>query len=107
MFNKIDRSNAKTMSGYIKDIYERTNEAEKENTVLKTKVDLYEKFIAKMLESDPNKSNDVFMLDGEIYRLSNYTIDAEAGQPKILTAEFKCTSDITRIFKENSNGNNI
>lgn len=80
--------------------YWRAADAERENAVLKTKVELYEKFIAKMLESDPNKSNDVFMLDGEIYRLSNYTIDAEAGEPKILTAEFKCTSDITRIFKE-------
>lgn len=75
-------------------------EAERENAVLKTKVELYEKFIAKMFESDPSKSNDVFMLDGEIYRLTNYTIDAEAGEPKALTVEFKCTSDITRIFKE-------
>lgn len=117
MFKEPDRKNIETISDYVKVIYDRTKvsesdrkeannlywraaDAERENAVLKTKIDLYEKFIAKMLESDPNKSNDVFMLDGEIYRLTNYTIDAEAGEPKILTVEFKCTSDITRIFKE-------
>lgn len=105
MFKKPDRKNVETISDYVKVIYDRTkvlesDDAERENAVLKTKVELYEKFIAKMLESDPNKSNDVFMLDGEIYRLTNYTIDAEAGEPKVLTVEFKCTSDITRIFKE-------
>lgn len=117
MFKEIDRKNVETISDYIKVIYDRTKvsesdrkelnnlywraaDAERENAVLKTKVELYEKFIAKMLESDPDKSNDVFMLDGEIYRLTNYTIDAEAGEPKALTVEFKCTSDITRIFKE-------
>lgn len=96
---KLDRD---VRNGFI-DVQRRLDnqkEAAAEIATLKTKVELYEKFIAKMLESDPNKSNDVFMLDGEIYRLSNYTIDAEAGEPKILTVEFKCTSDITRIFKE-------
>lgn len=82
------------------DHYEKRCEYLDEIAALKTKVELYEKFIAKMLESDPNKSNDVFMLDGEIYRLRNYHIDAEAGTQKILTVEFTCMSDITRIFKE-------
>lgn len=117
MFKEIDRKNVETISDYVKVIYDKTKvsesdrkelnnlywraaDAERENTVLKTKVELYEKFIAKMLESDPDKSNDVFMLDGEIYRLRNYHIDAEAGTQKILTVEFTCMSDITRIFKE-------
>lgn len=117
MFKEIDRNNIESVLNYTKNIYDRIKvsesdrkeinnlywkaaDAERENAVLKTKIELYEKFIAKMLESDPNKSNDVFMLDGEIYRLTNYTIDAKAGEPKALTVEFKCTSDITRIFKE-------
>ena len=69
---------------------------------LETKVELYEKFIAKMLESDPDKSNDVFMLDGEIYRLCSYEILSEPGKQKTLTAKFRCTSDITHLFKEES-----
>lgn len=117
MFKEIDRNNIESVLNYVKNIYDRikvsesdrkeinnlywrATDAERENAVLKTKVELYEKFIAKMLESDPDKSNDVFMLDGEIYRLTNYYIDAEAGTQKILTAEFTCMSDITRIFKE-------
>ena len=66
---------------------------------LETKVELYEKFIAKMLESDPDKSNDVFMLDGEIYRLAGYEIQSEPGKQKTLTAKFRCASDITHLFK--------
>ena len=66
---------------------------------LEVKVELYEKFIAKMLESDPDKSNDVFMLDGEIYRLCSYEILSEPGKQKILTAKFRCASDITHLFK--------
>lgn len=116
MFKEADRKNIETISNYARNIYDRIKvsegdrkelhnlcrritDAERENAVLKTKVELYEKFIAKMLESDPDKSNEVFMLDGEIYLLTNYTIDAEAGEPKRLTAEFKCTSDTTFIFK--------
>ena len=55
-----------------------------------------------MLESDPDKSNDVFMLDGEIYRLAGYEIQSEPGKQKTLTAKFRCTSDITHLFKEES-----
>ena len=66
---------------------------------LEAKVELYAKFIAKMLESDPDKSNDVFMLDGEIYRLAGYEIQSEPGKQKTLTAKFLCTSDITHLFE--------
>lgn len=86
----------------VDDLIECSIKAETENSVLKTKVELYEKLIAKMLESDPDKSNDVFMLNGEIYRLAGYNIQIEPGERKKLTAEFLCTSDITHLFKEES-----
>lgn len=86
----------------IDELTDRSITAETENGVLKTKVELYEKFIAKMLESDPDKSNDVFMLDGEIYRLCGYEILSEPGKQKTLTAKFRCASDVTHLFKEKS-----
>ena len=86
----------------IDELTNRSIKAETENSVLKTKVELYEKFIAKMLESDPDKSNDVFMLDGEIYRLCGYEILSEPGKQKTLTAKFRCASDITHLLKEES-----
>ena len=92
----------KNLEYNIDELKSRSINAESENRVLQTKVDLYEKFIAKMLESDPDKSNDVFMLDGEIYRLAGYEILSEPGKQKILTAKFRCTSDITHLFKEKS-----
>ena len=81
------------------ELFDRESAAIVENAVLKTKVELYEKFIAKMLESDPDKSNDVFMLNGEIYRLAGYEIQSEPGKQKTLTAKFRCASDITHLFK--------
>ena len=121
MFKKTDRERMDTLYSYVTAInshtidvktllndrkavntlYWRAADAERENAVLKTKVELYEKFIAKMLESDSNKSNDVFMLDGEIYRLRDYHIDVEAGEAKTLTAEFVCMTGKTKNFKEN------
>ena len=92
----------KDLESKIDQLTNRSINAESENRVLKTKVELYEKFIAKMLESDPDKSNDVFMLDGEIYRLTGYEIQSEPGKQKTLTAKFRCTSDITHLFKEES-----
>ena len=83
----------------IDELTDRSIKAETENSVLKTKVELYEKFIAKMLESNPDKSNDVFMLDGEIYRLCSHEILSEPGKQKTLTAKFRCASDITHLFK--------
>lgn len=82
------------------ELFDRESAAIVENAVLKTKVELYEKFIAKMLESDSDKSNDVFMLDGEIYRLTSYHLCSDVGAVKTLTAEFVCTTNITKNFKE-------
>lgn len=117
MFKEIDRKIVETMSDHVKIIYDRAKvsesdrkeannlywraaDAERENAVLKTKVELYEKFIAKMLESDPDKSNDVFMFDGELYRLTDYHLYGEAGKAKTLTAEFDCMTGVTKNFKE-------
>lgn len=82
------------------ELFDRESIAITENAILKTKVKLYEKFIAKMLESDSDKSNDVFMFDGELYRLTDYHLYGEAGKVKTLTAEFDCMTGVTKNFKE-------
>lgn len=120
MFKKADRKLMDTNTDYLRsintrisdmarascadrkernDLYWKAADAERENAVLKTKVELYEKFIAKMLENDPDKSNEVIMYDGEMYRLMSSTVSKDPGEPKILNAEFKCTSDITFVLK--------
>lgn len=86
----------------VDELLDRAIKAENENCILKTKVELYEKFISKMLESDPDKSNDVFMLDGEIYLLTKYNAYYEPGKQRTLTAEFRGTYGITKNFKEES-----
>lgn len=92
-----------SLKGEFLDIQRRIDnqmKATAEIATLKTKVELYEKFIAKMLESDSDKSNDVFMFDGEIYRLTDYHLYSEAGKVKTLTAEFDCMTGVTKNFKE-------
>lgn len=120
MFKKTDRKAIDTQSDYLRaintrmtdmaksientrkelnDLYWQMADAKRDNAVLETKVELYEKFIAKMLENDPDKSNEVIMYEGELYRLVSSTVSKEPGEPKTLDASFRCTSDTTFIFK--------
>lgn len=121
MFKKTDRKAIDTQSDYLRaintrmtdmaksientrkelnDLYWQMADAKRDNAVLETKVELYEKFIDKMLENDPDKSNEVIMYEGELYRLVSSTVSKEPGEPKTLDASFKCTSDTTFIFKK-------
>ena len=81
------------------DLWDRATNAERENISLRTKVDLYEKCIQKITDAT-NVSNDVFMFDGEIYKLTERTIHEEAGMPKIMSADFQCMTGFTKNFKE-------
>lgn len=120
MFKKTDRETIDAQSDYLRaintrmtdmaksientrkelnDLYWQMADAKRDNAVLETKVELYEKFIAKMLENDPDKSNEVIMYEGELYRLVSSTISKEPNEPKTLDASFRCTSDTTFIFK--------
>ena len=81
------------------DLWDRVNKAERENFSLRAKVDLYEKFI-ETLTNATNTSNDVFMFDGEIYKLTERTIHEEAGIHKTMSADFQCMTGFTKNFKE-------
>ena len=81
------------------DLLDRVTKAERENFSLRAKVDLYDKFI-ETLTNATNTSNDVFMFDGEIYKLTERTIHEEAGIPKTMSADFQCMTGFTKNFKE-------
>ena len=88
------------------DLWDRVNKAERENFSLRTKVDsyeklvdLYEKFI-ETLTNATNTSNDVFMFDGEIYKLTEWTIHEKEGMLKTMSADFQCMTGFTKKFKE-------
>lgn len=110
MFTKNDRK----MLDYIKNQYDSVNDclkmkyddllnraikAEIENNSLRTKVDLYEKYI-KTITNNTNTQNDVFMFDGEIYRLIEWNIKQEAGMPKIMSADFQCITEFKKKFED-------
>ena len=81
------------------DLWDRVTKAERENFSLRAKVDLYEKFI-EILTNATNTSNDVFMFDGEIYKLTEWTIHEKEGMPKTMSADFQCMTGFTKKFKE-------
>lgn len=81
------------------DLWDRVTKAERENFSLRTKVDLYEKFI-EIFTNATNTSNDVFMFDGEIYKLTEWTIHEKEGMPKTMSADFQCMTGFTKKFKE-------
>ena len=110
MFSKNDRKmlesiNSKydlcnySLKNRCDDLWDRVNKAERENFSLRTKVDLYEKFI-ETLTNATNTSNDVFMFDGEIYKLTERTIYEKAGMLKTMSADFQCMTGFTKKFKE-------
>lgn len=110
MFSKNDRKMLESInSKYDLDIYslkkkcddlwDRVNKAERENFSLRAKVDLYEKFI-ETLTNTTNTSNDVFMFDGEIYKLTEWTICEREGMSKTMSADFQCMTGFTKKFKE-------
>ena len=81
------------------DLWDRVTKAEKENFSLRAKVDLYEKFI-ETLTNAANTSNDVFMFNGEIYKLTEWTIHEKEGMIKTMSADFQCMTGFTKKFKE-------
>lgn len=81
------------------DLWDRATKAESENISLRAKVDLYEKYIQAITDAK-NASNDVFMFDGEIYKLTERTIHEEEGMTKTMSADFQCMTGFTKNFKE-------
>ena len=79
-------------------LLDKVCEAERENVELRTKVDLYEKYIQSISNIDSDTLDQVYMFDGELYRLTNRTINEEQDHPKIIIAEFQCVTGVTKKF---------
>lgn len=79
-------------------LLDRVCEVDRENVELRTKVDLYEKYIQSISNIDSDTLDQVYMFDGELYRLTNRTIDEEQDHSKTIFAKFQCVTGITKKF---------
>ena len=79
-------------------LLDRAYEAECENVELRTKVDLYEKYIQSISNVDSDTLDQVYMFDGELYRITSRTINEEQDNSKTIIAEFQCVTGITKKF---------
>ena len=79
-------------------LLDRVCETECENVELRTKVDLYEKYIQSISNVDSDTLDQIYMFDGELYRLTSRTINEEQDRPKTIIAEFQCVTGVTKKF---------
>lgn len=91
---------------YLKRQYDtmlrRANTAEHANVELRTKVDLYEKYIQTSLNKNTNMLDTVIMINGELYKLISGTICEEVGDIKTMSAEFKCLTGTFKNFNDSN-----
>ena len=120
MFTKKDRARLDKTNEYIDDLnkhyfgdnaylrskYDTTLEravmAERENVELRTKVDLYEKYIQTSLNKNTNMLDTVIMINGELYKLISGTICEEVGYIKTMSAEFQCLTGTFKNFNDSN-----
>ena len=74
--------------------------AERANIELRTKVDLYEKYIQTALNKNTNMLDTVIMINGELYKLISSTICEEVGDIKTMSAEFQCLTGTFKNFND-------
>ena len=80
----------------------RANTAEHANVELRTKVDLYEKYIQTSLNKNTNMLDTVIMINGELYKLISGTICEEVGDIKTMSAEFQCLTGTFKNFNDSN-----
>ena len=101
MFTKKDREkldNNKYLQRKCDKLLDKVCKAECENVELRTKVDLYEKYIQSISNVDSDTLDQVYMFDGELYRLTSRTINEEQDNAKTIIAEFQCVTGVTKKF---------
>lgn len=76
--------------------------AERANIELRTKVDLYEKYIQTALNKNTNMLDTVIMINGELYKLISSTICEEVGDIKTMSAEFQCLTGTFKNFNDSN-----
>ena len=91
---------------YLRRQYDTTLEravmAERENVELRTKVDLYEKYIQTSLNKNTNMLDTAIMINGELYKLISGTICEEVGDIKTMYAEFQCLTGTFKNFNDSN-----
>ena len=96
-------------NAYLRSKYDTTLEravmAERENVELRTKVDLYEKYIQTALNKNTNMLDTVIMINGELYKLISGTICEEVGDIKTMSAEFQCLTGTFKNFNDSKKEN--
>ena len=80
----------------------RVTTAEHANVELRTKVDLYEKYIQTSLNKNTNMLDTVIMINGELYKLISSTICEEVGDIKTMSAEFQCLTGTFKNFNDSN-----
>lgn len=80
----------------------RATTAEHANVELRTKVDLYEKYIQTSLNKNTNMLDTVIMINGELYKLISGTICEEVGDIKTMSAEFQCLTGAFKNFNDSN-----
>ena len=80
----------------------RVTTAEHANVELRTKVDLYEKYIQTSLNKNTNMLDTVIMINGELYKLISGTICEEVGDIKTMSAEFQCLTGTFKNFNDSN-----
>ena len=81
---------------------ERATTAERANVELRTKLDLYEKYIQTYLNKNTNMLDTVIMINGELYKLISGTICEEVGDIKTMSAEFQCLTGTFKNFNDSN-----
>lgn len=79
-------------------LLDRVCEVDRENVELRTKVDLYEKYIQSISNVDSDTLDQIYMFDGELYRLTSRTINEKQDSHKTIIAEFQCVTGVTKKF---------
>lgn len=110
MFTQYDRDLLRKMSAHY-DVIKETQEKDfylirnlsRENSELKTKVEVYESLIQSFLKHNSDLddiSKTALIYNGEIYCVNKYNLESSKDDVKMLHLDMKCTSPISKNFKE-------
>ena len=111
MYNKYDRSLANdrfraTMKKLQKldqteDYRNKIIDLNCQITELRTKVDIYEKYISRCVDHDSIELKEVYSFDGELYRMVSREDKHDADSTKTtVCCKFQCLTPTTKNFKK-------
>lgn len=110
MFTQYDRDLLRKTSVQY-DVYNKTQEKDfylisdlsRENSELKTKVEIYESLIQSFLKHNSDLddiSKTALIYNGEIYSVDGYDFKSNKGECKTIHMDLICRGSVTKNFKE-------